>query len=318
MREKKGIDYSTFGAPMAGRSYQSTNYRYGFNGVEKADEMHNNSGDSYDFGKRVYDGRLGRWLSRDPYEAKYPHTSPYTFALNSPISLKDIAGDTATYVCYYQAINFNSGITLTYKSVEVHPEAGPANGNVDGGYIYRYSQTLNGNFDSGSYEITYDEARMDKMNLDAIMTPATIRGMEYVPNYDAANEVTWSPLGGAAGVKSEQVVDKGTTTTTYTQDANMNEYGYGGDNLKTESSNKTVVTPGDGSYGINVSAKAYLNVDLHKPQGKSHTVNVGLGEGWGLDITIDAGGVQQVELNVGVEAGASTPSFDSGTGGAPE
>ncbi len=92
MREKKGIDYSTFGAPMPGRSYQSTNYRYGFNGKEKVDEMHNNSGDSYDFGARIYDARLGRFLSIDPLASSYPWFTPYQFASNNPIAAIDMDG----------------------------------------------------------------------------------------------------------------------------------------------------------------------------------------------------------------------------------
>lgn len=36
--------------------------RYGFNGKEKDFETAN---DDYDFGARIYDGRLGRWLSLD-------------------------------------------------------------------------------------------------------------------------------------------------------------------------------------------------------------------------------------------------------------
>ncbi len=93
MREKKGIDYSTFGAPMVGRQYQSTGYRYGFNGQEKDDEMHNNSGDSYDFGARIYDARLGRFLSQDKFANKYPELTPYNYVGNNPIAAIDIGGD---------------------------------------------------------------------------------------------------------------------------------------------------------------------------------------------------------------------------------
>jgi RHS repeat-associated protein len=309
-------DYSAFGAPMAGRTYSSPSYRYGFNGKEKVDEVHGNSGDAYDFGKRVYDGRLGRWFSTDPYEAKYAHTSPYTFALNSPISLKDIAGDTATYICYYQQINLNTGITLTYKWIQAYPDQGPADGNIDGGYIYKYTQTYKGNFDNGCYQIAYDEARMDKLNLDAIMTPATIRGMEYVP-FGIANEETWSPYGGAAGVQAQQKVSNGASTTTYTQNANINEYGYGGDNTKGEATCTKETTATNGVVGVDASIKAYMELDLHKATGKTKTIEYGLPEGYGLEITIDSEGIQQIEINVGISisdlftdppAGGHTPA----------
>lgn len=47
---------------------------------------------AYDFGARMYDARLGRWLSLDPLQAKYPHMSPYNFCANNPIIFKDVDG----------------------------------------------------------------------------------------------------------------------------------------------------------------------------------------------------------------------------------
>jgi hypothetical protein len=38
---------------------QYCDYRYGFNGMEKDDEVKNGKGNSYDFGARMYDSRLG-------------------------------------------------------------------------------------------------------------------------------------------------------------------------------------------------------------------------------------------------------------------
>lgn len=40
---------------MPGRTYSSNDYRYGFNGMEKDDEVHSGSGTSLDFGARMYD-----------------------------------------------------------------------------------------------------------------------------------------------------------------------------------------------------------------------------------------------------------------------
>jgi RHS repeat-associated protein len=67
-------------------------YRYGFNGIEKDDEV-KGEGNSYDYGNRMYDPRIGRWLKTDYYESKYPSTSSYAFALNNPIYLTDHVGD---------------------------------------------------------------------------------------------------------------------------------------------------------------------------------------------------------------------------------
>jgi RHS repeat-associated protein len=84
-------DYYAFGLNMPGRTFQSEEYRYGFNGKEKDDEM-KGSGNLYDFGARLYDPRLGRWLSVDPYETAYAFASPYNFALNTPIQAIDPDG----------------------------------------------------------------------------------------------------------------------------------------------------------------------------------------------------------------------------------
>ena len=66
-------------------------YRYGFNGYEKDDEI-KGSGNSLDFGARIYDSRLGRFLSIDPAWKSFPEWSPYLFAANSPIKFIDVDG----------------------------------------------------------------------------------------------------------------------------------------------------------------------------------------------------------------------------------
>lgn len=66
-------------------------YCFGFNGQLKDDEVYGDA-NAYDFGARLYDPRLGKWLAVDPLAAKYPFTSPYAFAKNAPILLIDIDG----------------------------------------------------------------------------------------------------------------------------------------------------------------------------------------------------------------------------------
>jgi RHS repeat-associated protein len=66
-------------------------YRYGFNGKESDDEVSVGDG-SYDFGARMYDARLGRWWSVDPYKDCYPMLSNYQSVANNPIFLIDPDG----------------------------------------------------------------------------------------------------------------------------------------------------------------------------------------------------------------------------------
>ncbi|WP_367890805.1 RHS repeat-associated core domain-containing protein [Ferruginibacter sp.] len=62
-----------------------------FNGKEKSDEI-KGEGNSYNFTFRMYDPRLGRFLSVDPIAKNYPHSSPYAFAENDVIRSIDLEG----------------------------------------------------------------------------------------------------------------------------------------------------------------------------------------------------------------------------------
>jgi len=66
-------------------------YRYGFQGQERDDEV-KGEGNSYDFGARMYDSRLGRFLSLDPMKKRYPYMAPYVFAADNPIVFIDYEG----------------------------------------------------------------------------------------------------------------------------------------------------------------------------------------------------------------------------------
>lgn len=60
-------------------------YRFGFNGKESDFEVKNIGGSQQDYGFRIYDPRLGKFLSVDPLTSKYPMLTPYQFASNRPI-----------------------------------------------------------------------------------------------------------------------------------------------------------------------------------------------------------------------------------------
>lgn len=77
---------------MPGRKYSIGNqYRYGFNGVENDNDV-NGEGNSLSFKFRIYDPRLGKFLSVDPLSKSYPWLSSYQFASNTPIAAIDIEG----------------------------------------------------------------------------------------------------------------------------------------------------------------------------------------------------------------------------------
>jgi len=84
-------DHYPFGMLVPQRNYQSPEYRYGFQGQEKDDEV-KGSGMQYDYGFRIYDPRLGKFLSEDPLFKSFPWYTPYQFAGNKPIQSIDLDG----------------------------------------------------------------------------------------------------------------------------------------------------------------------------------------------------------------------------------
>lgn len=76
---------------IPGRSFSSDNYRFGFNGKEDISEVE--GADNFqDYGMRIYNPRLSRFISTDPLAAKFPWWTPYQFAGNSPIGGIDLDG----------------------------------------------------------------------------------------------------------------------------------------------------------------------------------------------------------------------------------
>lgn len=86
------MDYYAFGSTMTGRDHMSTGYRYGFNGKEKDSNGEWGSTAHYDYGFRIYNPSIGRFLSVDPLTKSYPWYTPYQFAGNKPIVAVDVDG----------------------------------------------------------------------------------------------------------------------------------------------------------------------------------------------------------------------------------
>ncbi len=80
---------------MPGREYTSQSvggYRFGFNGKENDGENVGTGEGTQDYGFRIYNPTLGRFLSVDPLTKTYPWYTPYQFAGNMPINSIDLDG----------------------------------------------------------------------------------------------------------------------------------------------------------------------------------------------------------------------------------
>lgn len=75
------------------RHGSTDSYRYGFQGQEKDDEV-KGEGNSYDFGSRMLDPRVGRWFAPDSKSALQPNWSPYKAFFDNPNLFIDPDGNT--------------------------------------------------------------------------------------------------------------------------------------------------------------------------------------------------------------------------------
>jgi RHS repeat-associated protein len=165
---------------MPGRSYSSTAYKYGFNGKEKDDEV-KGVGNSLDFGARVYDSRLGRWLSLDPLQMKYPNLNPYHFCAGNPVLYVDKDGK-----------DYDIHINHTDKVIVVKASylalLGDAQKTVDN--ILEFGKDQNGKFiyqvKSGKETITYEvKFELEQACIDAdknIVSNSTVNYVKVKPD----------------------------------------------------------------------------------------------------------------------------------------
>ena len=86
-------DYYPFGMMMNGGYKRNSNvtYKFGYNG-KPMDADWNGEGAMYDYGFRIYDPRICRFLSVDPLSPDYPELTTYQFASNTPIWAIDLDG----------------------------------------------------------------------------------------------------------------------------------------------------------------------------------------------------------------------------------
>jgi len=90
-KENTVLDYHSFGMLMPDRNSSTSEYRYGFQGQEKDDEI-KGEGNSINYKYRMHDPRIGRFLSIDPLASDFAWNSPYSFSLNRVIDGIELEG----------------------------------------------------------------------------------------------------------------------------------------------------------------------------------------------------------------------------------
>lgn len=115
-------NYYPFGSPMPDRNYLAEKYRFGFNGMEKDDEVKGN-GSSYTTEHRFYDSRLGKWMSVDPVVNH--SVSTYIGFANNPVSYTDPSGSAPSQLPSYSESTYRDPPASTYRPTFTY-RAGPA------------------------------------------------------------------------------------------------------------------------------------------------------------------------------------------------
>ena len=117
--------YYAFGSLMPGRNYNSSKYRYGYNGKEQDPEWQG-TGNSYDYGFRIYNPRIAKFLSVDPLFQSYPWLSTYQFAQNDPIRNIDIDGLEGGSAVEYWATGVGRQLESWWNSWSILPDWSPS------------------------------------------------------------------------------------------------------------------------------------------------------------------------------------------------
>ena len=157
---------------MPNRSYTAgSQFRYGFNGKENDNDV-KGTGNQQDYGMRIYDTRIGKFLSVDPLTDDYPSWSPYPFAMNRPIDGIDLDG------CEWQPVNatgenvaVGSKETSDYRWVGFGLDGRGAEGSVasatlrHGNSTYRFNSSFDQSTRRGTGSLAISDGKGNSLNI---------------------------------------------------------------------------------------------------------------------------------------------------------
>ncbi len=188
-------DYYPFGKEISSRSIRSSMpCRYGFNGKEKDPNM--GVGIQYDYGFRIYNPDIARFLSIDPLTSEYPYYTPYQFAGNKPIRFIDLDGleEYDTYLVTAPAVYNIPTLAVTAFYQLKHGIYNTASAILTSGKRARFKTNANGReiFETEYYDLQL-EANLEGLAKGLITTAldvATLAGVQKIDPTDVINVKT--------------------------------------------------------------------------------------------------------------------------------
>lgn len=154
-------DYYPFGKRIDDPECVISDNLYRYNGKESLEIF----GIPYsDYGARLYDSNIGRWLQTDPLASDYPNIGPYTFCANNPMNVIDPNGmalSTHTDINGYVISVFDDGDLGVYRHNLNNEDAKKevkefyskkntsANGEYMGEFLHSWSFTKHNSYKTG-------------------------------------------------------------------------------------------------------------------------------------------------------------------------
>jgi RHS repeat-associated protein len=268
---------------------------YGFNGKENDNEV-KGDGNQQDYGMRIYDPRLGRFLSVDPLMKEYPELTPYQFASNTPIQGIDLDGEEvyhytlllqdgkkpvltylgvqtrehAAWEVFDNENDFESfnGDKITTKSIQVHAIIREGNGichapTVAFSYFKELSDWQAGGFE-GSDELKV-QAEDTRKYLVAVGAASVARGTLQA---GTSTKMPGSITPRASGALKSKTTPQGQTNSQATAATGSSQ---------AAASNTATQTTGKGNYnqvgGHHVHAKAAFKANMNYDAGKGFSIS---------------------------------------------
>ena len=188
-----------FGMMMLGRNWETgSDYKFGFNGKESDSETYG-AANIYDYGFRIYNPRLGKFLSVDPLSKSYPWYTSYQFAGNKPIVAIDLDGLEEYFVIRW----YDNANQLAFSTVIKVPNAVQVTD--QNGSLYLELRASN----PGDASIFQNVFGVTPAQAQGLMSTA---GTATMAVFSPANEFGTSPTNSNPDFKFSEIINKSAST----------------------------------------------------------------------------------------------------------